>query len=266
MPRASGFPFCPLRSSAGPRPEAFAVVGTALALDPIDRRSGARRLQVLLQRGLVVAQRLRRSATPRPAARRPRPSPWPRTKARTGSRPPSRNSAPITASMVFESTVLLRRRPLLSSPRLRRRCLPSPIASATCAMCCRLTNRERTRVSSPSCHSGCRVEQRLRHHQPQHRVAQKLKALVVAGADFFAAVCLRQLVGQRTVRQRAHQQFGARELVPQCGFKFFQICFHVAASLPAVLTALDVFGAPFAARHECNREIQTHPQLRASQS
>ncbi len=58
VPRARGLPGSP---SAGLEThldqKALAVVGTALALDPVDRRAGARSLQTLLQRGLVVAQR-----------------------------------------------------------------------------------------------------------------------------------------------------------------------------------------------------------------
>ena len=97
-------------------------------------------------------------------------------------------------------------------------------------MCCRLTSPERTRVSSPSCHSGCSGKQRLGHHQAQHRVAEKLQALIVGRRSLLPARCpicrLRKLVGQRTVRERAHQQLRTRELVPQCSFKLFQICFH----------------------------------------
>ena len=52
--------------------------------------------------------------------------------------------------------MLLRRNPLRSSPLLRRRCRPSSRLAATSAMCCRLTSWARTRVSSPSRHSGCR--------------------------------------------------------------------------------------------------------------
>ncbi len=82
------------------------------------------------------------------------------------------------------------------------------------------------RVSSPSRHSGCESEQRLRHHQSQHGVAEKLKALIVGRSGLPAGVRLRKLVGQRTVRERAHQQLRAREFVPQRSFKLFEICFH----------------------------------------
>ena len=63
----------------------------------------------------AIAPAARTYSCPRPrperscSARRSTASPitWRRTKVRTGSNPPSRKSAPITASMVFESTVLL---------------------------------------------------------------------------------------------------------------------------------------------------------------
>ena len=73
--------------------KSLAVVGAAFTLDPVNRRAGPRRLQMLLKRRFVVAQRragaqllgqlLGRLAHHLAAA-----------KALTGSSPPSRNSAP----------------------------------------------------------------------------------------------------------------------------------------------------------------------------
>jgi hypothetical protein len=81
--------------------------------------------------------------------------------------------------MVFESTVLLRRRPLRSSPRLRRRCLPKADLFGHL--------RHVLPANQPGANARqlalaplrMRGEKRLRHHEPQHSVAKKLQALVV---------------------------------------------------------------------------------------
>ena len=75
-------------------------------------------------------------------------------------------------------------------------------------------------------------EQRFGHHQAQHRVAQKLQALIVACArglflplaSLFAAACW---LRQRAVRQRAHQQLGLGKTVPQRASSSVKSCFHM---------------------------------------
>ncbi len=88
-----------------------------------------------------------------------------------------------------------------------------------------------------------RGKQRLGHHQPQHGVAEKLEALVVGRRGLFTLICLRELVGQGAVGERAHQQLRVREPGPKRGFKLFEICFHARLGLQHFLGILTHFAA-----------------------
>ena len=129
--------------------------------------------------------------------------------------------------MVFESTVLLRRRPLLLFAAAQaqmlaqadllgylRHVLPAHQPG---------TNARQLALAPLRMHG----EERFGHHETQHGVAEKFQALVVGRSRrFLPASVLRELVGQRTMRERAHQQLRAREIVPECCFKLVQVCFQ----------------------------------------
>jgi len=182
IPRASACLSARLRLSAALRPRS--------ACDDRDRFRFLRDRQAL-QRPLPVAApaaltcncpALLQNAIRQQAVRRLRLT-LPRTKNRTGSRPASRKSAPITASMVFESTVLLRRRPLLSSPRLRRKCLPSqfpPLLLPLLAADQPGTN-SRQLTFAPL---GMQREQRLATTRPRTASPRYSRRSLSAGADF----------------------------------------------------------------------------------
>ena len=113
--------------------------------------------------------------------------------------------------MVFESTVLLRRRPLCSSPRLRRRCLPEADLLGHLRHVLPADQAGADAGELALAPLGMRDKQRLGNHQPQHGVAEELEALVVGRRGLFALIGLRELVGQRAVGERAHQQLRVRE-------------------------------------------------------
>ena len=146
-------------------------------------------------------------------ARRPRRPPRSRERrcgaaaAVAGSRPPSRKTAPISASRQLASTRSL------SSPAERRSVRPSstrrpsPSERATSASACWFTSAARARVSSPSAQSGCARVERVRDHEIEHRVAEELEPLVAAAAV--------HLVGPRRVRERGARERGVAEDVAE---------------------------------------------------
>ena len=75
-------------------------------------------------------------------------------------------------------------------------------------------------------------KKRFGHHQPQHRVAQKLQPFVVARflcilrAALQSQLADRPLVRQGPMGQRTPQQPGPRKPMPQCAFQFRQLCLH----------------------------------------
>jgi hypothetical protein len=69
-------------------------------------------------------------------------------------------------------------------------------------------------------------KERLGNHQSKYGVAEELEALVVGQCGPFALIRLRELVSQRAVGERAHQQLRVREPMIEHGFKLFDICFH----------------------------------------
>src|SRR5947209_3588519 len=81
-------------------------------------------------------------------------------------------------------------------------------------------------------------EQQLAGHQPQDGVAQKLKLLVVLFLSVyaFAPRGLGLLVSMGAVRERALQQLGALEFMPQRSLQGREIVFtHKAANLATTL-------------------------------
>ena len=94
------------------------------------------------------------------------------------SMPPLRWIAPMTASTVSERIEALSRPPVVSSPRPSMMCWPSSIARATSARARALTTAARSLASRPSERSGWVAVERLGHHDPEHRVAEELQALV----------------------------------------------------------------------------------------
>src|SRR5580698_7220456 len=75
-------------------------------------------------------------------------------------------------------------------------------------------------------------KERFGNDQAQHRVAQELEALVVAGGLrapllFRGCTGLRTFIGQRPVGQRAHQQFAFRKAVPENGLEFAEFIFRL---------------------------------------
>ena len=81
-------------------------------------------------------------------------------------------------------------------------------------------------------------EKGLSNYQPQHGVAEKLKALIIAGIGIRRVVgvvdsvlmtmfvgCL--FLGKGSVRQGAHEQFGNHKSMSQCGLKICQRCFQL---------------------------------------
>ena len=69
-------------------------------------------------------------------------------------------------------------------------------------------------------------KQGLRHHQPQHRIPQKLQALVIARHRRFAKF-QSQFIGQRTVSQGAQQQLWTGKPVSQRNFQLCRYSFHL---------------------------------------
>ena len=91
------------------------------------------------------------------------------------------------------------------------------------------------------------AEQRLRHDESQDSVAEKLEALVVGRSFLFADISLGELMGQRTMCERAQEQLWARKLVPQSSLKLFEISFHSYLAVES-FSLLDAFNAPHARR------------------
>ncbi len=91
--------------------------------------------------------------------------------------------------------MLLRRKPLCSSPRLRRKCLPKADGLGHL--------RHVLAADQPGTHARqfalmplrMQHEKRLGHHKPKHGVAEKFQAFIVAYGRLIA-VCLSELVGQ----------------------------------------------------------------------
>jgi hypothetical protein len=88
-------------------------------------------------------------------------------------------------------------------------------------------------------------EKGFSNYQPQYCVAEKLKALIIAGIRIRSIVgvvdsvvmtmfvgCL--FFGKGSVRQGAHEQFWNHKSMSQCGLKICQRCFHVRLVLLAV--------------------------------
>jgi hypothetical protein len=73
------------------------------------------------------------------------------------------------------------------------------------------------------------VEQKksLGHGQAQHRIAQKLQALIVANSLSILAVFERQFVGQGAVGESAHQYLGASKAMSQRDFQWIQSSFQI---------------------------------------
>ena len=92
--------------------------------------------------------------------------------------PPLRWIAPMTASTVSERIEALSRPPVVSSPRPSLMCWPRSISRATSASARALTTAARSLASRPSERSGWVVVERLGDHDPEHRVAEELEALV----------------------------------------------------------------------------------------
>ena len=106
---------------------------------------------------------------------------------RAASRPPSRYSAPHSASSASARMDSRRKPPLLSSPGPRTSSSPSCAVAACCARNSPLTMRARRRLRAPSSASGKRSIQILRADQAQHRIAEELQPLIVDAIR--AAVC-----------------------------------------------------------------------------
>jgi hypothetical protein len=70
-------------------------------------------------------------------------------------------------------------------------------------------------------------KKRLSDDESENRVPQKLHALVIAGVGGIFPALVSELIGQRTVRERVHQQIGVAERMPQHGFEFSECCFHM---------------------------------------
>jgi hypothetical protein len=75
-------------------------------------------------------------------------------------------------------------------------------------------------------------------NQPEDGIAEKFEALIIAGLSGLQLaaggepiagsllMCL-ALIGQRAMRQRVHQQFGARKAMLQSGFQYCKNGFHM---------------------------------------
>ena len=115
------------------------------------------------------------------------------------SRPPSRNTAPQTASRASARIDCRRKPPVLSSPEPSCSSSPRPMAAATSASGSALTTRARRRLRSPSEPSGKRIEV-AGDGQVEDGVAQELEPFVVAA-------------GGAAVGQRGNEQAGVARLV-----------------------------------------------------
>ena len=162
--------------------KALVMVGTALALHAIDRRSGARRLQPLLERGFVVAQRLS-------GAQFERQTFGGFAHHLAADEGPHRLQAAIEKQRAHHSFHGIRKHGALAA---QAAALFAAAQTQMLAQANRLGHlRHVLAADQPGANAGqfafaplrMQSEQRLGHHQAQHGVAEKFQALIVGTAQ-----------------------------------------------------------------------------------
>ena len=113
----------------------------------------------------------------------------------------------MTASTVSDRIEALSRPPVVSSPRPSLMCWPSSICAGHVGQRARVDDRGAQLGQPPLGEVRVGEVERLGDHDPEHRVAEELQALV--GRD------LPVLVGERAVRQGTLQQLGIQDRITE---------------------------------------------------
>ena len=136
------------------------------------------------------------------------------------SRPPSRYSAPHSASKASARMDWRRKPPVLSSPEPNNSSSPSCIACAISASGSSLTRRARRRDRSPSLAVGKLAVQAFGQQQVEHRIAEELEAFVVGALG-------------AAMRERDDEQRAIARLVAQPGGEQFPPGWQASALMSA---------------------------------